>query len=520
MALFTKSTFCLLISLSFVISSCALTPELDSRAYKRLLEDLQGKRTFPVIREPVETPYLVKALQHKSAEIRFNAAQDLKALSKEAKTAVVPLIKRYSDPERRVAAMSFAAVRSIGAPTRLPKEESTWSFGQSDPNPLPILLKHLKSKDPQVKVWSLATLADMGEAGRPAVENVLLLVRDPNSDVRAYAQDFLSKIQADITPELLAALDNEDSDVRASAAIALGMRKSVDNISQIEALLDDPSARVQFSAAEALAMLGGGTKKAEVSSILSKSLGSLAPDREKAISRLLSKIGYSGIVSSYRASVESSRREQLRTQRARAESRAEEAAERVRSKLLRDREKAQMKRLKTKENLRSAELELPRLLAVLDTGSTKQILTAIKSMTRLGRYYDPAVSSLVDALNHQQAIVRAAAAGALGELRVSSAIAALRLTLDDENLDVQDNAIAALSQIGTPKALEAISKYPAEVRTRAVRRVLRGGGQVTPLVRCSEARSLCRMVLQQDGSSGRELRDQSSMCAYQVQPGC
>jgi HEAT repeat protein len=484
------------------------------------LEDLQGKRTFPVIREPVEAPYLIKALRHKSPEIRFNAAQDLKALSKEAKIALVPLVERYTDPERRVAAMSFAAVRSIGAPTRLPKENSSWSIGSPDPDPLPVLLKHLKSKNSQVRVWSLATLVTMEEAGRPAVEDVLLLVRDPNGEVRAYAQEFLSKIKANITPELVAALSSDSPDVRASAAIALGSRKETTYIPEIEALLDDSQASVRFSAAEALAMLGGGTRKAEVSSILSKSLGSLSPDKEKSISRLLSKIGYSSLVSSHKASVAKSKRANLRSQRERSESRARAAAERVRSKLLRDREKAQMKRLRTKENLRSAELELPRLLAVVDTGNTKQKLTAIKSMKRLGKYYDPAVRSLMDALNHEQSIVRAAAAGALGELRVSSAISALSLTLDDENLDVQDNAIAALTQIGTPNALQAISHYPEEVRTRAVQRVLRGGGQVTPLVRCSEARSLCRMVLQEDGTSGRALRDQSKICAYQVQPGC
>lgn len=68
-----------------------------------------------------------------------------------------------------------------------------------------------------------------------------------------------------------------------------------------------------------------------------------------------------------------------------------------------------------------------------------------------------AAAALSAALTHGSAWVRSAAARALGDMRSETAVPALVQALDDdEDLDVCQVVIAALRQIGTPEALQAI----------------------------------------------------------------
>lgn len=63
-----------------------------------------------------------------------------------------------------------------------------------------------------------------------------------------------------------------------------------------------------------------------------------------------------------------------------------------------------------------------------------------------------------DPLTGELLTVRAAAAQALGELRATEAIPALRVLLTDENYPTRQAAVLALLRIGTPEAVQAVAE--------------------------------------------------------------
>lgn len=69
-----------------------------------------------------------------------------------------------------------------------------------------------------------------------------------------------------------------------------------------------------------------------------------------------------------------------------------------------------------------------------------------------------AVPALIKALEDREWAVRADAALALGRLRKPEAVSALTVLMQDEDALVRDEAAWALRQIGTPEALEALQQ--------------------------------------------------------------
>jgi hypothetical protein len=90
--------------------------------------------------------------------------------------------------------------------------------------------------------------------GSPAVKPLIAALKDENSDVRKAAADALVKIGAPAVEPLIAALKDENSDVRQAAAKALGKIGDPRAVEPLIAALKDKD--VRKAAAEALGRLG------------------------------------------------------------------------------------------------------------------------------------------------------------------------------------------------------------------------------------------------------------------------
>jgi len=506
----------------FFLSSCSVNPTLDSKEYQVIHQDLQSERSFPVLRKAIDVRYLIKALDDRSHIVRYNAAHDLKALGKAAKDARTPLIEKYSDTNTSVANMSFAAVSNIGLPKEAIENDTSWSNNSKEQTILPSLEKHLSRSSANAATKALKSLTMMEAGALASVPKVISMLGKRDSAVTHEARRFLIKMPADINPLLRKALNSGNDNKKSSVMITLARRGDRNSIPEIENFLNKSSSSLRLQAAKSLAILGGSNREQEVGQVLSSYLRSARSEEKKEISALLRNLGLGNVVSSYKMSQKKAKSQKLRSQKKNSEQRASTAAKRVRQKLRNARESKALRKNKTKENIQKAKLILPVLERSLSVGSYDQKIASIKSLGKMGTYYTPAVDVLIEALTNPAVYVKGRAALALGNLRDERAVGALILMLDDENSEVKDAAIGSLTQISTPNSLRALSHIPAKERAASVKRALReSGGTVTPLVQCSEARSLCRMFLQSgDSSAGSSINEEAKICAWKVQPGC
>ena len=502
------------------LTSCSISSDVNPNEYSKFLQDLSAKRPYPVLRKPFEVPMLIKALEDNNEVARFNAAHDLKAIGSVGREALIPLINRYSDKDRKVAQLSFAASSRVLGEPYLPPEEPGWFFGTDKvDNPVDHLLVYLEKGNEDQKIWSLILLTKMGDSARPVVPRALSLLGDKSPNIRLQSQGFLQKVETSITSQLVDALSSKDSGIRSSACLVLGLREEKSTIDEVRKLLNDPDTSVRFSAAESMVRLGEGSS--EIGNILSSGLGVVSPAKETQIVVLLNKIGYSNAVSSYYSQKVSQQKSAQGKLKEDIESRAKIASVKVRDKLLRDREKTKRATALSEDNKRKSIVEIPKLASEIETGTVPERIEALKALSVMSPYYPAAFKPMLDALNNENPSVRSQAAKLLGEQRKAEAVESLIVLLEDESVDVQDSVMAALSIIGTPEALAAISSFPEVVRKEAVNRALRdSSGQIQALVQCSDARSLCRLVLQEAGSPSETINEEAQLCAYKVQPGC
>ncbi len=119
----------------------------------------------------------------------------------------------------------------------------------------PTLLKGLESKD---NVVSLASIQALGEIGsQKALEPIGRLFREEkNQELHKKCFEFLRALGLKAENDLLAALLDEDKDVRCQAVIALGEAKSEKAIPRLIEFMTELDPRMRESSEEALALIG------------------------------------------------------------------------------------------------------------------------------------------------------------------------------------------------------------------------------------------------------------------------
>ncbi|MEE8389498.1 MAG: HEAT repeat domain-containing protein [Anaerolineae bacterium] len=141
------------------------------------------------------------------------------------------------DPDRRWwAARALAAVGTQAAREQL-------ATGLTDP-------------DPDVRACAAQGLGDL-QAGQ-AVVGLVRCLADSSLLVSRIAADSLARIGSPAVPSLIAALQAQETPVRAGAARALSIIQPEEAVPALCAALDDPSAIVTHYAEEALERMGVG----------------------------------------------------------------------------------------------------------------------------------------------------------------------------------------------------------------------------------------------------------------------
>ncbi|MDY7075584.1 MAG: HEAT repeat domain-containing protein [Chloroflexota bacterium] len=168
-------------------------------------------------------------------------------------------------------------------------EEAAQALAREGDAALPSLRDLLTSTDPDRRWWAARGLAAVGT--QAAQERLIAALADPSPDVRAcaaqglgelrgeesvaglvrcmadpiplvsrIAADSLARIGLPAVPALIAALEAEETPVRAGAARALSIiqPQAKDAVPALCAALDDPSAIVTYYAEEALERMGVG----------------------------------------------------------------------------------------------------------------------------------------------------------------------------------------------------------------------------------------------------------------------
>lgn len=212
------------------------------------VNDLRGRASW-ALSELGETampaiPALIQLLKSDKPLAVSDGAAALGVMGQNAKDALPPLIEALKNPDREVRAAVATAIKQIGPA----------------PEHVALLLPHLQ--DPYMKVRSTLILAFgyMGEAGKPAIPEMIKHIQDENSWVRMHSAASLARFGADAkdaVPQLRAALGDEAGVVRGTAAMALAkIAPSADLIPDFIRLLQDLNERVRNLAEEAVVEVG------------------------------------------------------------------------------------------------------------------------------------------------------------------------------------------------------------------------------------------------------------------------
>ncbi|HMF18807.1 MAG TPA: HEAT repeat domain-containing protein, partial [Gemmataceae bacterium] len=194
--------------------------------------------TGPAGREGV--PALLKALTHKDARVRIDAAEDLGQIGPPAAAAVPALLKLFKQDEDTMVRIEAAkAVASID-----PKNEPA----------LAMLVEALNHKAGKVRKRAAECIGDLGPRGKPAVPALLKALKDPDATVSWAAIDALGQIGPDAeaaVPGLIEALTNASN--RGAAVDALGQigHTARPAIPVLEKLIKGDDVSVRWAAASA-----------------------------------------------------------------------------------------------------------------------------------------------------------------------------------------------------------------------------------------------------------------------------
>jgi len=214
---------------------------------------------------PVGIDALLRACHNPDNGMRKAALGNLGGEGIEA--AVQPALDNIRNPPH--GSVKTAAIKALGligdrraVPDLIPRlaetdfrEAAVTSLGQiADPRAVEPILATMTATD---KRYRPAAILALRRIGAPAIGS---LVRELNSPEvlmrRGAAAALVGSDTPRVTGALASSLHDEDSKVRASAALALGWEANLDGVAPLVAALSDPSWEVVDAAVEALAEVG------------------------------------------------------------------------------------------------------------------------------------------------------------------------------------------------------------------------------------------------------------------------
>ncbi|WP_017297909.1 HEAT repeat domain-containing protein [Nodosilinea nodulosa] len=295
-----------------------------------------------------------------------------------------------------------------------------------------------------------------------AIPSLLKALENSDSDVRMSAAEALGQIGSEAAiPSLLKAIENSDSDVRWSVAEALGKIGSEAAIPSLLKALEDQDPNVRVSAAEALGKIGS-----EVAILgLLKALGEQNLYHQGVVAEALVKIDSKVVIPDLLKALEN-QDSNVRGSAAEALGQiGSEAAIPGLLKALEDREFYVRGSAAEALGKIGSEKAIPSLIKALKA----QNFYAAEALGKIGS--EKAIPSLIKTLENQYFDVRRRSAETLGKIGSEKAIPGLLKALEDREFDVRRSAAAALGKIGSeaaiPSLLKALKNSDSDVRRRS-----------------------------------------------------
>ena len=356
-------------------------------------------------------------LKSSSPEIRAKAAQSL-GTGKQRK-AVPDLIKLLEDENSQVRIAAIDALGAIGHPA------------SAEPLALALtdLHKNVKSRtadsDRDMEAAEYEALAKaFSGVGQPAVSPLVKLLESENKDARRVAAQALGLIKDPLAMEpLMRKLDDNRSDVRLTAALALGTIGDSRAAGALVRALAGRDMETRRAAAEALGMIGS----EDAVDALIKTAGDQSEPVQLAAIRALAKIGGLRAAACLRSATTGPRKTVC------------DAADAA---------------LKSMRFSPASAAERAELAVILDDFAAAR------------KEGSMAVPALIKALGFKDPRMRSSAAETLGMLKSAEAVQPLVQAFRDSSTPVQEAAVNALANIGTPalEGLEAsLASYDASI---------------------------------------------------------
>jgi HEAT repeat protein len=246
-----------------------------------------------------EVAFFVPLLRDQNAEVRAISAYAISYIGKPAKSAVPALIPLLRDADIQVRSHTLKALRSIGKPAEMAIPFIIPLLREQDPetqhnDPFDSLPSDLSK--PHIRAEAASALAAMGDLARPALPDLLPLLKDRSSIAKRHALEAIGNMgqsAQSAIPDIIPLL-KEDSmlEVQSSAARILGNfgEPAKAAIPALVSLLHNQWSSVRSSAAEALGKMGESARPTIPSLI--PLLKDADPDVRSSAAAALEKLGY------------------------------------------------------------------------------------------------------------------------------------------------------------------------------------------------------------------------------------
>ena len=437
-----------------VMSGCTVTGEFNSQDKQiesiiRRLDNRRGTWIDPRADDELAqigapaVPDLIRALNHRSKQVRFAAASALGYIGEPAELAIPALIQALEQKNFKLAA-GHLHLEFHGA--------VTMALGRIGGSGVPILIQLLEDKTGKIRVHPHGVL----ELGIHAHA--------------AFALGMIDEPSREVVETLMNALSDKNTQVRRNAARAFGQKQNEKAIPALIKAIKDRDKEVRFYATSALGDMGRAAQGAVPALAEGLAEEDFTVGTHPYFSfhlttvRALIKIGSPAVPTL----TEALRHKDERVRLLAAEGLGKTndiAAVPALIEVLNDRWTSDELRLRAAVALGridNSKLDrvMPILIEALDDEDRKMRFRAAMGLGLIGEPAKAAVPALIQALGDSQAVVRRHAAYALewiGE-PAKAAMPALIEALKDEDKSVRLQAALALKRLGMPEALKEIRK--------------------------------------------------------------
>ncbi|MDJ0618918.1 MAG: HEAT repeat domain-containing protein [Calothrix sp. MO_192.B10] len=313
------------------------------------------------------------------------------------------------------------------------------------------VLRLLKKNESSInKVRFQRYRAALGQE-QAAIEQLLQLLKDPNSDVRSGAAFALGEIKSEAAiPGSIKLLEHEDPDVRNTAALALREIKSDAAIPELIKLLEHEDPDVRRDTAYVLEKIKSEAAIPGLIQLLKDETSSVRITAASALGEIKSEVAIPGLIQLLEHEDSSVR---ITAASALGEIKSEVAIPGLIQLLEHEASDVRSGAAYALGEIKS-EAAIPGLIQLLEDETSDVRSGAAYALGEIKS--EAAIPGLIQLLKDETSDVRSGAAYALGEIKSEAAIPGLIQLLEDEDPDVRSDAAYALGEIKSEAAIPGL----------------------------------------------------------------